>query len=57
MYQEMLEGMPKKGANACHSSGFCGRVTKLHPLKNSVTLGAADGSVQEFRADEVTQST
>lgn len=55
MYREMLEGMPKKGAKACHSSGFCGRVTKLHPLKNSVTLGAADGTVQEFPADEVTQ--
>lgn len=55
MYQEMLRGMPKKGTKACHTSGFCGRVTKLYPLKNSVTLGAADGTVQEFLVNELTQ--
>lgn len=54
MYRELLKGMPKKGAKVCHKSGIWGRVTKLHPLTNSVELKIDSGGVQTFPADEVT---
>lgn len=54
MYRELLKGMPKKGAKACHTaSGHCGRVVKLNPLKGTVELKSDEGGIEEHPADEV----
>jgi cell fate regulator YaaT (PSP1 superfamily) len=54
MYRELLKGMPRKGAKACHDgSGTCGRVVKLNPLKGTVELKTDEGVVEEFPADEL----
>jgi cell fate regulator YaaT (PSP1 superfamily) len=56
MYRELLKGMPKKGARACHDeSGTCGRVVKLNPLKGTVDLRTEDGAVEEYPAGEVSR--
>lgn len=56
MYRELLKGMPRKGAKACHDgSGTCGRVVKLNPLKGTVELKTDEGGVVEFPADEVSR--
>lgn len=53
MYLELLRDMPRRGSKACHeSSGSCGRVAKLHPLKQSVDLDT-DTGLQEFPVSEL----
>jgi cell fate regulator YaaT (PSP1 superfamily) len=54
MYQELMKGMPKKGAKACHTeSGTCGRILKLNPLKQTVELQSDEGKVEEYPASEI----
>ena len=53
MYTDLLKEMPKKGSRACHSSGTCGRVVKLHPLKGTVELSTDEGKLEEYPAAEV----
>lgn len=55
MYQELLATMPRRGSHVCHSSGVCGRVTKLYPLKNTVEIESEQGGHEEFPADELTK--
>lgn len=57
MYRDLLKGMPRKGAKACHDgSGTCGRVVKLNPLKGTVELKTDEGGISEFPADEISRS-
>jgi cell fate regulator YaaT (PSP1 superfamily) len=53
MYRELLRDMPKKGVKACHTSGSCGRVIKVHPLKGTVELKTELGPIEEYPAAEV----
>lgn len=53
MYRELLRDMPKKGVKACHTSGACGRVIKVHPLKGTVELKTELGAIEEYPAAEV----
>jgi cell fate regulator YaaT (PSP1 superfamily) len=54
MYQELLRGLPKKGARACHTeSGTCGRIIKLNPLKQTVGLETDEGGYEEYPAEAV----
>jgi cell fate regulator YaaT (PSP1 superfamily) len=54
MYRELLKGMPKKGAKACHTgSGNCGRIVKLNPLKQTVELKTDEGGIEEHPVDEI----
>ncbi len=53
MYTDLLKEMPKKGSRACHTSGTCGRVVKLHPLKGTVELSTDEGKLEEYPAAEV----
>jgi cell fate regulator YaaT (PSP1 superfamily) len=55
MYEALIKGMPKKGSKGCHSSGVCGRVAKLNPLKQTVELLTDEGGYEEFPATEVTR--
>lgn len=56
MYRDLLKGMPRKGARACHDgSGTCGRVVKVNPLKGTVELRTDEGGMGEFPASEVTR--
>ncbi len=56
MYRELLKGMPRKGAKACHdASGTCGRVVKLNPLKGTVEIKTDEGGMVEYPADEVSR--
>jgi cell fate regulator YaaT (PSP1 superfamily) len=53
MYRELLRDMPKKGVKACHSSGACGRIVKVNPLKGTVELKTEQGPIEEYPAAEV----
>lgn len=54
MYKELLKGMPKKGSKACHTeTGACGRVVKLHPLKQTVEVRSEEGKYEEYPVAEV----
>lgn len=55
MYEKLLKGLPRKGSRACHSeSGSCGRVVKVHPLKQTAELSLDDGGpLAEFPASEL----
>ncbi len=56
MYRELLKGLPKKGARACHDgSGTCGRVVKLNPLAQTLELRTDEGATVEFPAAEVSR--
>ena len=56
MYKELLKGLPKKGSKACHeTSGACGRVVKLNPLKGSVEMKLDEGGFEEYPASEVSR--
>lgn len=56
MYKDLLKGLPRKGAKACHDgSGTCGRVVKLNPLKGTVELRTDEGGFGEFPANEITR--
>lgn len=56
MYKELLKGMPRKGARACHdASGTLGRVVKLNPLKGTVELRTDEGATSEYPADELSR--
>ncbi len=56
MYRDLLKGMPRKGAKACHDgSGTCGRVVKLNPLKGTVELRTDEGGMAEFPATEISR--
>jgi cell fate regulator YaaT (PSP1 superfamily) len=54
VYQELIKNMPKKGSKGCHSSGSCGRVVKLNPLKGTVEMLTDEGSFEEYPAEEIT---
>ncbi len=54
MYEELLADMPRKGSRACHeTTGACGRVNKLFPLKNSVELVTDEGGYMEVPVTEL----
>ena len=54
MYRDLLKGMPKKGVKACHtSSGQCGRIIKLNPLKQTVELKTDEGGIEEHPVSEI----
>lgn len=54
MYEELLADMPRKGSRACHeTTGACGRVNKLFPLKNSVELVTDEGGFMEVAVSEL----
>ena len=54
MYEELLRSLPRKGGRACHTeSGSCGRVIKLHPLKQTVDVAVEGGPVTEFPVSEL----
>jgi cell fate regulator YaaT (PSP1 superfamily) len=53
MYQELLRDLPRKGTRACHSSGACGRIGKLNPLKQTVELETDEGKTMEVPASEL----
>lgn len=56
MYRDLLKGMPRKGAKACHQeTGTCGRVVKLNPLKGTVELRTDEGGMAEYPAAEITR--
>ncbi|MEM6430505.1 MAG: regulatory iron-sulfur-containing complex subunit RicT [Deinococcota bacterium] len=57
MYKDLLAGMPKKGKRACHeSTGQCGRISKLHPLKQTVNIHLEEGGSEEFPVSEIVLS-
>lgn len=54
MYRELLKNLPRKGTKACHEeTGSCGRITKLFPLKETVTMISDEGKYLEFPASEL----
>ncbi|HRQ10615.1 MAG: regulatory iron-sulfur-containing complex subunit RicT [Trueperaceae bacterium] len=56
MYRELLKGMPRKGAKACHDgSGTCGRVVKVNPLRGTVELRTDEGGMAEYPASELSR--
>nr|MDQ3398256.1 stage 0 sporulation family protein [Deinococcota bacterium] len=57
MYQELIKEMPKKGSKGCHTSGSCGRVVKLNPLKGTVEMMTDEGAYEEHPAAEITRQS
>ena len=54
MYEQLLKTLPRKGGRACHTGGDgCGRVVKVHPLKQTVELALEGGGVNEYPVEEV----
>ena len=54
MYEQLLKTLPRKGGRACHTGGDgCGRVVKLHPLKQSVDIALESGGVTEYRVEDI----
>jgi cell fate regulator YaaT (PSP1 superfamily) len=54
MYEELLRALPRRGAHACHkTTGSCGRIGKLNPLKQTVELQTEDGGVAEYAVEEL----
>ena len=54
MYRELLKNLPRKGAKACHEeTGTCGRITKLFPLKEAVTMVTDEGQYLDYPASEL----
>ena len=54
MYEQLLKDMPRRGSRACHTeSGSCGRVVKLHPLKQSVDVYLDEGGLVEYPVAEL----
>lgn len=45
VYQELLQGLPRKNARVCTKTGLCGKVVKHHPLAQAVDLETAEGKV------------
>jgi cell fate regulator YaaT (PSP1 superfamily) len=53
-YVELLAGLPRKGSRACHTeSGTCGRVHKLHILKERVELKTDEGKIVDYPVAEL----
>lgn len=53
MYLELLRDLPRKGTSACHSSGACGKITKLYPLTGKVDLATTDGLLEQVDSTEL----
>ena len=54
MYEQLLKTLPRKGGRACHTGGDgCGRVVKLHPLKQTVEVALEGGGVNEYKVEDI----
>jgi cell fate regulator YaaT (PSP1 superfamily) len=55
MYQQLLKDLPRKGAKVCSTEdeSQCGKVMKLHPLKQSVEVKSDEGAWFEIPGPQI----
>ncbi|MGQ9692650.1 MAG: PSP1 domain-containing protein [Thermaceae bacterium] len=53
IYEELLEGLPRKNAQVCTKGGVCGKVVKHHPLAQAVDLKTPEGKVVTATKEEL----